>query len=366
MNSNQRNQEISAFIRDKQKRSITVDSRWKSKALLLKHDITERFSAIYMCESNNAFFNDDLKYAAIYDNEKNQLFNMKWDFREMIEKIEFDINIQEINIEGLKEILLSEIKKDIQRYVMENSQDLVKEAMTAYQAQEPYHFHALKDNGIEYFLTHDCGFLKEDSCLQNQIKVTKGIYCNTSKLQDDPYWKTDTVILDYLADKVSTIEQESSKLLENQDFRISLGTNVLNSRFTADVICDILDNKNGEYDLLHKKEALIKALEEKDAVNVNLTITYGEDSLEFKFPKSRLLSSLKQADTYDISDYGKAYERVERFLREHKQDESNWHRDDFDFQNISRIMYSGKELYVDETLLSKSKKTRAKELVKER
>lgn len=357
---------ISEFIRDKQKRSITVDSRWKTKALLLKYDITERFSAIYMCESSKAFFDDDLKYEAIYDNEKDQLFNMKWNFQGMIEKAEFNIDIKEINIERLKETLLSEIENSVLGYALENADDLGKGALTAYQKQETYHFHALKDNGILYFLTHDCSFLKEDSCLQNQIKVTNGIYCNTSKLQEDPYWKTDTVMLDYLADKVSTIEQESSKLLNDQDFRIRLGTNVLNSRFTSDIICKILENENGEYDLQHKKKALIRALEEKEAVNVNLTITYGEDSLDFKFSKSRLLSYLKQADTYDIGDYGKAYERVEKFLREHKKEESNWHRDDFDFQNISRIMYSGKDLYIDETLLSKTKMTRTKEQVKER
>lgn len=366
MNSNQRNQEISEFIRSKEKTSVAVDSQWKLRTLLLKHDITERFSTIYMCESRNVFFDDELKYAAIYDSERNQLFNVNSRFHWIVEKGDFDIHIDDMNFGGLKEKLFSEIESSIQRYALENADALEKEALTEYQAQEPYRFNVLKDNGITYFLTHDCDFLKEDSSLENQIKTTDGIYCNLSKLQDDPYWTTDRVLLDYLMDKISTVEHESSKLLENQDFRISLGTNVLNSRFTADVICDILENENGEYDLLHKKKVLIKALEEKDAVNVNLTITYGEDSLEFKFPKSRLLSSLKQADTYDISDYGKAYERVERFLREHKQNESNWHRDDFDFQNISRIMYSGKELYVDETLLSKSKKTRAKELVKER
>lgn len=366
MNSNQRNQEISAFIRDKQRTSKTVDSSWKSKALLLKYDVTERFTILYICESYNAFFNDDLKYSAIYDNEKDELFNMGWNFRSLINEADFDINILEKNITDLKEILISEIQEDIHRYAKENSQDFEKEAMAAYQNQDSYRFKKLKEKGIVYFLTHDCDFLIEDSSLENQIKTTDGIYCNLSKLQDSPYWTTDRVLLDYLTDRFSTVEHEGDKLLADQEFRISIGTCILNSKFTADIISKILENENGEYDLLHKKKALIQALEEKDAVNVNLTITYGEDSLEFKFPKSRLLSSLKQADTYGISDYGKAYEKVEKFLREHKQDEPNWHRDDFDFFNISKIMYSGKELYVDKALLNKTKNIRTKELMKER
>lgn len=111
---------------------------------------------------------------------------------------------------------------------------------------------------------------------------------------------------------------------------------------------------------------MIEALEKKDGVNVIITITYGKDSLDFKFSRARLLSSLKQADTSDIGDYGKAYEKVEKFLREHKQDQSNWHRDDFDFQNISKITYSGKQLYVDDTYFKNENKTKEKKQVRER
>lgn len=366
MDSNQRNREISEFIRDKQKTALTVDSEWKSKVLLLKNEVTKRFDVLYMCESYNVFFDKDLKYAAIYDNEKDELFNMKWYFQNMIENTEFDIDIHEKNIASLKEDLLFEIEDNIQRYALENPHDFEIKALPVFQKKDPQYFSELKNDGISYFLTHDCSFLNEDSCLKNQLSITDGTNCNLSRLQVSPYWATDQVLLDYLNDKVSVIEQEIGKLLMNQDFRNRLGISILNSKFIADIVCMISENNNGEYDLQHKKKAMIKALEEKNAVNVNLTITYGNDSLEFKFSKSRLLSFLKQPDTNDIGDYGKAYDTVKAFLIEHKQGESSLHRYNFDFQNISRIMHSGKELYVDETLLSNTKNIRTRVQVKER
>lgn len=332
----------------------------------LNFHITERFSNLYMGESQNVFFDDELKFVAVYDRERDQLFNVDTRFYWIIEKGSFDIPIDDMNFEALKKDLLSEIKNSVQGYALENADTLEKEALSAYQNQEPYRFKRSKENGIIYFLTHDCDFLKEDSSLENQIRITDGIYCNLSKLQDSPDWTTNKVLLGYLTDKISTIEQESNKILADKDFRLSIGTSILNSRFTADVVSRILENEKGEYDLLYKKKAMIEALEKKDGVNVIITITYGKDSLDFKFSRARLLSSLKQADTSDIGDYGKAYEKVEKFLREHKQDQSSWHRDDFDFQNISRITYSGKQLYVDDTSLKNESKTKDRKQIRER
>lgn len=365
MDTNQRNKEICEFIRDRERSSVTFNSQRRS-TLLLKNEIAERFSTIYMCNSQNVFFDDELSFVAVYDRERDQLFNVETRFYWIIEKENFDIPIDDMYFGGLKEKLFLEIENSVQRYALENADVLEKEALSAYQNQEPYRFKRLKENGIVYFLTHDCDFLKEDSSLENQIRITDGIYCNLSKLQDSPDWTTDKVLLGYLTDKISIVEQESNKILADKDFRLSIGTSILNSRFTADVVSRILENEKGEYDLLYKKKAMIEALEKKDGVNVIITITYGKDSLDFKFSRARLLSSLKQADTSDIGDYGKAYEKVEKFLREHKQDESNWHRDNFDFQNISKITYSGKQLYVDDTYFKNENKTKEKKQVRER
>lgn len=63
--------------------------------------------------------------------------------------------------------------------------------------------------------------------------------------------------------------------------------------------------------------------------------------------------TLKNPEDTGASDFGKSYHEVKEFLKSHKDNCSLWRRDEFDFQNISMISYSGRLLYTDKELVGK-------------
>lgn len=347
--------ELNDFIKNPDNRSVILDSRFgrQYKSMYIKEQINERFYSLYKQDSRDVFFNDSLKFIAVYDSEKNMLFNVDHSFRWNIKEESFDIEISSMSFEDIQNEISDKIKEELIRFAIDNELKLTVEAFEDYRSQEDYVFEGLREEAKRYFLTNDCTFLLEDSSLQTQARIGRRICCDikdSSKSQD---WISNKIVIDYLTNKAKTIDKESNIYKTDSKARKEIGRNILNLQFLTGAIEHFQLNKDGKYNLLHKKKDMISCLEGKSAVNVVITIRYDDDSLDFKFDKNRLLIMLKDPENTGCSDYGKAYNEVEKFLKYHKVDCTTWRRDEFDFQNISMISYSGKPLYIDKSLHEK-------------
>lgn len=347
--------ELNNFIKNPDDKSVILDSRFgrQYKSLYVKEQINERFYSVYKQDSRDVFFNDSLKFIAVYDSEKNMLFNADYSFHWDIKEENFDIEISSMSFEDIKNELSEKIKEELIRFAIENEKKLTVEAYESYRAQEEYVFKSLSKDAIRYFLTNDCTFLLEDSSLQSQSRIGRRICCDINDSSKSNDWISNKIVIDYLTNKAKTIDTESNIYKTDSKARKEMGCNILNLQFFADAAEYFQINKDDKFNLLHKKKDMISSLEGKNAVNVVITIKYGDDSLDFKFDKNRLLMLLKDPENTGGSDYGKAYNKVEEFLKRHKVDCTTWRRDEFDFQNISMISYSGKPLYTDEKLHEK-------------
>lgn len=347
--------ELSDFIKDPDNKSVILGSRFgrQYKSLYIKKKINERFYSLYKQDSRDVFFNDPLKFMAVYDSEKNMLFNVEHSFSWDIENQDFDIEISSLTFETIKNEISDKITEELIRFAIDNEQKLTVEAYESYINQEDYVFDILRKEAKRYFLANDCTFLLDDSSLQNQIKVGRRICCDISDSNNSPNWISNKIVIDYLTNKAKTIDIESSIFKTDSQARKEMGCKILNLQFFSGAIEHFQKNKDDKFNLLHKKKDMISCLEGKIAVNLVITIIYGNDSLNFKFSKDRLLMALKDPEDTGASDFGKSYQEVKEFLKSHKDNCSIWRRDEFDFQNISMISYSGKPLYTDKELVGK-------------
>lgn len=347
--------DLSNFIKDLDSKSVILGSQFgrQYKSLYIKEKINERFYSLYQQDSRDVFFNDPLKFMAVYDSEKNILFNVEHSFGWGMENQDFDIEISSMTFETIKNEISDKIKEDLIRFAIDNEQKLTVEAYESYRDQEEYVFESLRKEAKRYFLTNDCTFLLEDSSLQSQAKIGRRICCDISDSNKSHSWISNQIVIDYLTNKAKTIDNESSIYKTNSQSRKEIGRNILNLQFFSGAIEHFQKNKGDKFNLLHKKKDIISCLEGKNAINLVITIRYGDDSLNFKFSKDRLLMTLKNPEDTGASDFGKSYHEVKEFLKSHKDNCSLWRRDEFDFQNISMISYSGRLLYTDKELVGK-------------
>ena len=118
--------DLSNFIKDLDSKSVILGSRFgrQYKSLYIKEKINERFYSLYQQDSRDVFFNDPLKFMAVYDSEKNILFNVEHSFGWGMENQDFDIEISSMTFETIKNEISDKRKTllDLQLIMNKNSQ----------------------------------------------------------------------------------------------------------------------------------------------------------------------------------------------------------------------------------------------------
>lgn len=233
--------------------------------------------------------------------------------------------------------LLKQIRQDISdrliRYALHNQIKLKNQYKEKFCNQDERTFDSYKNDVEKEFIR--CSELKE-------IPIPN--YNARYKYEHEFNFSNNLIYTDYLDQPTDTINSMCKKVLEKDEILQDLAELILKNEFENSYLQEILENKNNSFSQLFLNREILSCIKNIEAVNLNITISYNNKNLTFKFPKIDLVNRLEEVYS-DADDYGKYYEVVENFLKEHKKTENNWHEDYFDFSNITSITYGKNILY---------------------
>lgn len=209
--------------------------------------------------------------------------------------------------------------------IQEEFCNILKDKITAY-AKDHYEELEKIDINHDYYVTKD---------YFNDVQPNFDIYF-------DGFVETsESDILNYIIDKDIVVNDIYNEFIKNK--KESLSRNIeyhleynrqLENLYKNPGLWEI--NKN-----IHK--ALNKE-EFKNAKTITITIKYDNDELTFKFDKDGFKKDL--SNLLCFSSWGKSWEHVEEFLKQHKSYEKyGYSYDDCDFKNIVKIAYGRKVIY---------------------
>lgn len=296
-----------------------------------KEKYNDRFYLIYERRySSNDMTNNDYEFAGYYDAIDKVLYNPGYDINNLL------VNSTNVKVKDLVEIS-NQIEKDviafIKQYCQNNSAKLKKENKENYDKQEEYIF-----NSYTSYIDHE--FVKSE--IDSYVPLPD--YSGRFFYEQEFTFSDNKIYTEYLNNPVETIIKIGNYLINNKEVQKDLGIMLLKNDFQNDYLKEIIINKNGKFDNLYLNKKLLNCLKNVEAVNINITIEYNNQTLTFKYPKNTIVSDLLNCDK-DTDSYGKSYEIVEDFLDKYKNSDEPWHKHKFDFQNIKSITYGKNTLY---------------------
>lgn len=286
-----------------------------SKILINRFSYNNKLDILFSIQRYRGNFFDlktPFKYSGIYDKENNKLYDLEYSIRENI------LNWNWTDVRRIDQYdLYSQISKDVNDRVYQIVQDDKDEMFDI--------------DGVEF----DESFI--------DIDVTKefieGIKSSTYKDEIKKYeTQKPQHILDYLTNKEIFLEIESRNyIVENMD---TILKNLINSNERRKQLKQIEEDKNHP---LHKIKAIIDSIKDNKFLTVNVTIN--KDGLEdtFKYEAQALRNQYNSIylPTYNITN-----------LKDREKFYKLYGDSDFYYNEIVKITYGKKDLYVDEKLLN--------------
>lgn len=306
-----------------------VDKQYESKNFkILKESLDNRFRFLYMKRNRKYKMNEnDYEFAGFLDVIDKKIYNPLYELRSALkESTMYELD----DLDNLRIQIKRDVANELCDYTLSNSNSLKKLCKKEFWKQDDYHFNYYKKEANELFVSNK-------DLKQVKLEPKKLLrYCHFIDNQAVSY-------TGYLDNPKVTAKEIMNHLVKDDEMKNKLSWELLE-----------MDYKNRYLDSLYKypiknnylyiNREILDSIKDTDAVNLNITISYNNKELTFKFPKERLKMSLKNANKNDCS-YGKSYEEVEKFLKENKQDENSFSKTDFDFENITKISYGKKILY---------------------
>lgn len=245
--------------------------------------------------------------------------------------------------------LLKQIRQDISdnliRYALHNQIKLKNEYKEEFFNQDKRTFDSYKNEVEKGFIK--CKELKEISIPNYNARY---------KYEHEFNFSNNLIYTDYLDQPNDTISKMCKKVLEKDEILQDLAELILKNEFENRYLQEILENKNNSFSQLFLNRKILNCIKDVEAVNFNITISYDNERLTFKFPKIELVNRLQEGYS-DVDDYGKYYEVVKNFLKEHKKTENTWHEEYFDFSNITSITYGKNILYEKQDEIEKKQES---------
>lgn len=171
---------------------------------------------------------------------------------------------------------------------------------------------------------------------------------------------SDDDIISSFYDMNKIVAEKAEEAFHNDKIFKYLSRKVYRAFRTLDVMDEIIQNRNHEYDQFYKRRKMIMSLSDINAKNVSVTIEYDNDRMTFKYDREKLIREMSDPTLMDSFNFGKAFEPVREFVENHR----SGYRSDFEFSHIESMSFKGKTFY-DSKGTPKMKK-RMTELERER
>ena len=272
-----------------------------SKYTFIKYPYSENLDLIYGDYLSYVGIDSKLKYAGVYDKEKDVLFALDYDLRNALE-LSWDDKLFK-DISELEKELISKLNNCIDDYVYHNKEEFYAAA-------------------IDYE-----GYIDTDAVETDFIDgYTNYEYnANISKISNED-------ILKYLDNEEYVFDWSFDYIQKNKKY---IGKELKDNNVKNEYLTSIINDKNHP---LHKAREIRVALEESNASMVHVYIYKNDLAFDFKYDKSSLM--------YGVSNsYISTYNMPAPDRREYEKQFGKY--TDFNFKNIYKIEYRNKPIYVD-------------------
>ena len=276
--------------------------------------------------------NDSFSFAGFYDKIDKVIYNCDYDLREVLK----DKSIKFEDISNLKRKIYKDMNEFIKNYTVNNQDELRQLYHDLFYNNEKNFFRRQEENV-------ECQFIKTGDTVIEIPYFAETRYDANYEYDNVLLDNSNTVYSDYLDNPERTIKEKAKIILSQEETKKKLGFMLNCNEFQNNYLSKIIENKNNEFASLYKNKELYEAIKDVKAQMLNITINYNGNELTFKYPKYTLECALERNDTNE-SGYNKAYECVEDFLKDNK-DQSNYGGKNFDFFNITKISYGRNTLY---------------------
>lgn len=317
------------FLLDNKSNDKVFEDDYGNKYKLHKEMYDDRFIIIYIkIDRNNLSQSDyivggylDIKNKCIYDCETN-----------LINLFSNNSELKKDTFSSLDVIIKNEIFEYIKKYSFENDKELMN------LAREEYDLDKWNKERCQSEVMKD--FIKEEN---PTVELNRSYSDYILSEYDDA--KEKNIYVNYLNNPLSTIEKFSNIIIDYYDNKKRIGKALINYYNKSSFLEDIIKNKENKFYDLYVNRNIYHSIKNMDVKTLNITITYGEKELTFKYSYYWLIHDLLNNDRYS-SGSGVAYDKVIDFIKENDKDlEKRRSKDSFLYTHITSITYGKKELY---------------------
>ena len=324
---------IEGFLLNSEQNDFSFDTSMHGRIIIHKEKYDDRFDIVYLKHYRNYLEQQDYNIGGYFDKKDKCIYECDFWLKDILPE---NCSIKLSTFSDLSKKIDKEIQEYIKEYSFKNEIKLKNMAKKKFKDLEQWRLNNHKSNVRKKFI--------EDANPTIELKMSY----NDSKIKNTDYFMGKGLLVEYLNNPIDTIKKYSNTIIEdNMD---ELGLQLLIYYYKIDYLYQIKNNINNKFSELYISKKMYNSIKDLDAKNINITISYGKKSLQFKYAYNRLKYDLLN-DNRGSSDYGVAYNQVSEFIK--ANDNSNkvhrWNND-FSFAHVTSITYGRKELYKNEKL----------------
>lgn len=323
------NNNFEKFLLDDNFNDKVFEGKYK-KFKIHKEKFNDRFIVIYLKEASDSLYQEEYKASGYLDIHDKCIYDCDYYLNDLLSenkifKLESFYNLKnKINEDVCAYLENYSFKKEME--LMENSFDL---------------FDKIDEWKKERYMNEiRKKFIKESNPII-KLDLSYSLFSVINSYDYSIY----KVYVEYLNNPEFAIKKYANKIINLENFKTDLGLQLLIYHDKVKYLESIVNNYNIEFKDLYINKNIYDTIKDLDAKTLNITIKYGDKSLTFKYDYRRLVDDLVN-DNRGSSDYGVAYDKVSKFIKENDIfTGNNGRREDFSFANISSITYGKKEYY---------------------
>ena len=292
------NNKVFQWIKSKE---MVFKDKDNSKYTFIKYPYSENLDLIYGEYLSYIGIDSNLKYAGIYDKEKDTLFALDYNLRNALGLSWDDRFFKDVS--ELERELIFKLNRTVDDYVLQNKEEF-------YEAVKDYEGAFRPENVESDFIF---GY--------KEYKYNAKIY---KVLSDD--------ILKYLDNEEYVFDWSFDYIQKNKKY---IGETLKDIDVKNEYLSSIIKDKTHP---LHKARMIRESLDNSDSVTVHVFINKEGIDFDFKYDKSSLTHSLSSSyislfnmPAQDRQKYAKLFD----------------YNDDFNYKDIYKIEYRNKPIYID-------------------
>lgn len=329
-------------------------SRQQSDYLMKKY-IDDRFYTLHIFENSGPMLRKEKEFVGLVDMKENVLYCNYYGMHNY-KRIQEEFTLKANGIEGIEADIEKRVNEQLKNLIFDRRHDLAshrienedyehmntiarRKALRMFMRERDFHSRMDEKTLLDYM--HD-----EDDYFFDLVK-------SEMTLSDDD-------IISSFYDMNKIVAEKAEEAFHNDKIFKYLSRKVYRAFRTLDVMDEIIQNRNHEYDQFYKRRKMIMSLSDINAKNVSVTIEYDNDRMTFKYDREKLIREMSDPTLMDSFNFGKAFEPVREFVENHR----SGYRSDFEFSHIESMSFKGKTFYDSKGTLKMKK--RMTELERER